>query len=110
MNSQQLSRQAQSLQAKAASARKEAERNIYNADTFEKNGDETRATIERETASRLTADADGFESEANQLHDTSLGMDAQAQQLDARKKQVEAEYKSKIDEIDKEKERLVGGF
>jgi hypothetical protein len=110
MNSQQLSRQAQDLQAKAASDRKEAERHIYNADAYEKNGDESRAAVERETAERLSSEAEGYESEATQLHDTSLNMDARATQLDQKKRELEAEYKSKLDEIEKERSRLVGGF
>lgn len=110
MNSQQLSRRAQDLQVRADSSRKEAERHNFKADDYEKNGDETRAAIERQTAERLTEEADAYASEAEQLHETSLDMDVQSKALEAEKAAVEAEYKSKIDDIEKRMNRLTGGL
>lgn len=109
MNSQQLNSQGQNLQARAASNRKQAERFSYNAQTYRENGDVTRAEVDEQCAQQLIADAEGYESEAEQSFETSLGLDARAQQLESEKQQVQSEYESKIAEIEKKKSELTGG-
>lgn len=110
MNSQQLSNRARDLQVRADTDRKEADRHNYKADDYEKNGDETRAEVERQTANRLAEEADGYAAEAEQLTDAALTIDVQVKALEQEKEAVEAEYKSKIDDIEKKRHRLTGGF
>jgi hypothetical protein len=109
MNSQQLSSQSQDLQARAVSDRREAERFTLNAETYRKNGDETRAAVDEDRAQRLVAEAEGYESEADQLAQASLAQDARAQQLESEKQQVKSEYESKIAAIENEQQKLRGG-
>lgn len=109
MNSQQLSSQAQDLQARAASNRKEAERFSYNAQTYRDNGDDTRAEVDEQRAQQLIAEAEGYESESAQLSEASLLQDARAQDLESEKQKIKAEYESKIAEIEKEQQKLNGG-
>ncbi|MDB5186565.1 MAG: hypothetical protein JWM07_37 [Candidatus Saccharibacteria bacterium] len=106
MNSQQLGSQAQDLQAKAASNRHQAERFTFNAEEYRKNGDETKAAVEDERAQRLIAEADGYESESEQLSQASLLQDARARQIDSEIEQIRSEADSKIAEKEREKERL----
>lgn len=108
MNSQQLSSQARDLEARAASNRKEAERFAYNAQTYRNNGEDSRAEIDEQRAQRLVTEAEGYESEATQLAEASLDQDARAQQLESEKQRIQAEYDSKLAEIEKEKQKLVG--
>lgn len=109
MNSQQLSSQADALRTRAASSRREADRHTYKAEEYRKNGDEARAGVEDGLGQRLISEAEGYESEAEQLSQTSVGMDAQAIQLNSEKEKVKAEYESKIAEIEKQQARLTGG-
>lgn len=108
MNSQQLSSQAHDLEARAVSNRKEAERFTYNAQAYRNNGDDSKAEIDEQRAQRLITDAEGYEREATQLTEASLDQEARAQQLDAEKQRIQAEYDNKLAEIDKERQKLVG--
>jgi uncharacterized coiled-coil DUF342 family protein len=108
MNSRQLVNQAQKLRADAETHRREAERFTYNASTYRSNGDETKASVEETRAQKLIDEADTYETEATQLDQAAMGIEARIHELANEKKQLEDELKGRIAEIEKEQLRLSG--
>lgn len=109
MDARQLRDEAQKLRAKADSRHKEADRFNINANAHANDGDDTRASVDTQQAERLEAEAIAMEQQADQLDVALMAVSAKIHELNNEKKKAEEEYKARIDEIEKEQQRLSGG-
>lgn len=109
MDARQLREEAEKLRRTAESRHKEANRFQVNAGAHSNDGDDVRADVDLKQAERMETEAASMEQQAGQLEVALEGVTARAHQLAKEKEKVEAEYKARIADIDKELHRLTGG-
>jgi chromosome segregation ATPase len=109
MDVRQLQSQIDDLRTNAESKRQHAARLLQSASGYASDGNDMKAKAEQEEALKLERDADAFEKQVIEIEQQMRLGHQRIREIDDERARVEADYKQRLSELEKEKTRLLGG-
>ena len=108
MDAKSLRREIDKKRAEAERRRQLAGRKVQDASGHHAIGLDTKAEVEEREIQSLTEQADRLDQEAAQLDATVAAVVAAAVAIEHREKELKKELEHKIDDLEKERRRLLG--